>query len=303
MWVQKWQRALIAIGALAACAQTPRGIADRVTQDRMCLADLRNHWYTVVFPKQAQRSPYGGESEYLYSVVSPNGRSLFASRREFNARGNVHDTLIRRQLTSSGAGPEEAVPVPFSAFFQFAVSSNEAFLVIAGRLQDPTVDKDKRDGIFVFDRRTGALDRIAPYTSLGQDVRSLNVDDRGDVVIYEDKGNVLTFTGTGGSRELASHHPGKFPALMPDGRGYIYTDGRQLILHEREAERVLLKVPNVVGAIRVSPNSQFIAFGVDLFGDLSSTKLRVCELKAMTCEDGPRYADWIAGRETFWIQW
>ncbi len=300
--MRKGQRLLGATLALAAFAQTPRGMGSRLMQDRLCLADFRNHWYTIVFPKPADRSKYSGESEYLYSIVSPNGRSLFASRREFSARGTVRDTLIRRELTSAGAGPEETISVPFTALFQFAVSPNERFFVIAGRLQDTNVDKEKRDAIFVLDRKTGALDRIALYASLGQDVRSLNVGDKGDLVIYEDKGAVLTFTGAGGNRRLASRHSGRFPALMPDGGGYIYAESAQLILDEGETKRDLWSVPNLVGAIRVSPDSHFIAFGIDLFGDLSSTQLRVCELKTRGCENGPKYADWIAARETFWIQ-
>ena len=121
-------------------------------------------------------------------------------------------------------------------------------------------------------------------------------------MIYEDKGVVLTFTGSNGELAQTAHHPGILPVLMPDGRGYIYADGAQLFLNTDGSSRQLLSVRNLVGAIRVSPDSAFIAFGIDHFGDLSSTQLRICELKTLDCVDGPKYWEWVAGRETFWIQ-
>ena len=166
MWIRKrtaaWLVAAVII-TLMASGQTSRGISSRLIEHRLCLADLRNHWYTIVFPKAAERARYSGESEYLFSIVSPNGRSLFAIRRGFNARGNFRDTLIKRELTPSGAGPEQVIPVPFIVLFQFAVSSNERFMVVAGRLEDPTLEKGYRDGIFVLDRSTDGVHPIAPY--------------------------------------------------------------------------------------------------------------------------------------------
>lgn len=300
-----WRERLIvaAFLSVALAAQTPLDlISRRITEQRLCLADLRNYSYTIVFPRHEEESRYSGKSEYLYSIVAPNGRSLFASRRELDRRGNVSDTLIRRELRTSGAGPEEILPVPFTALFQFAVSLNERFMVIAGRLQGPTIAKDKRDGIFVLNRSTGSVHPLAPYASRTQDIRSFNVSDAGDLVIYEDKEAVMIFTGSDGHLTLTDHHAGKLPVLMPDGRGYVYSDRGQLILNDGKAKRKLLSSPNVVGAIRVSPGAQFLAFGIDLFGDLSSTELRICELKALACVDGPKYSDWIAGRETFWVR-
>jgi hypothetical protein len=175
-------------------------------------------------------------------------------------------------------------------------------MVIAGRLQDQKVDKDKRDGIFVLDRNTDTIHQIVPYASRSQDVRSLNVGDRGDLVIYEDKGFVLTYTGANGELAPIGRQPGNFPVLMPDGQGFVYADRTELILNTGESRRELLSAPNVVGSIRVSPDSAFVAFGIDLFGDLSSTQLRICDLKTLACVDGPKYSDWIAARETFWVR-
>jgi hypothetical protein len=89
---------------------------------------------------------------------------------------------------------------------------------------------------------------------------------------------------------------------MPDGQGFVYADRTELILNTGESRRELLSAPNVVGSIRVSPDSAFVAFGIDLFGDLSSTQLRICDLKTLACVDGPKYSDWIAARETFWVR-
>ena len=292
----------IALASLVAAQSPPTSVTERIVEQRLSLADLRNHWYTIGFPKPREQTRYGGKSEYLYSIISPNGRSLFACRREFDSRGIPLDTLVRRELQASGPREEEIVPIPFTNLFQFAVSPNESFMVIAGRLQDPSVPRDKRDGIFVLNRKTGGLHPIAPYASLSQDIRSFNVSDDGDRVIYEDNGSVMIFSGPGGQTVSKDHHPGKLPALMPDGRGYVYLGGSELILNDGQTKRQLLSVSNVVGAIRVSPEAQFIAFGVDLFGDLSLSQLRICEVKTLACVDGPKYTDWIAGRETFWIK-
>jgi hypothetical protein len=73
-------------------------------------------------------------------------------------------------------------------------------------------------------------------------------------------------------------------------------------LKDQKASRTLLSVRNVVGGIRVSPDAQFVAFGIDLSGDLSTSQLNVCELSTQSCVAGPKYTDFIAGRETFWIK-
>ena len=57
--------------------------------------------------------------------------------------------------------------------------------------------------------------------------------------------------------------------------------------------------PGVVGGIRVSPDGKFLAFGEGFSG---YTRLRICELGTRTCQEGPTYTEWIAGRETFWIK-
>ena len=289
--------------AAAVAAQTPLSpIARRIDEQRLRLADLRNYSYRIVFPKPEDAVRYSGKSEYLYSIVSPNGRSLYAIRREFNGRGVPLDTLIRRDLHAAQPGSEETVSAPFSNLNQFAVSPNEKFMVIAGRLAEPSVEKDKRDGVFLLDRSTGAIHTIAPYASLSQDTGSFNVSDAGDRVIYENNGTVMIFKAVGGRLALTDRHAGHLPALMPDGRGYIYSDRGQLILNDGKARRALLSIPNVVGAIRISPDNQFLAFGVEPFGNLGSTRLKICDLNTSVCIDGPMYSEWIAGRETFWIE-
>jgi len=284
-------------------AQGPKAlILQRIKAQRLVLADLRNYWYTTEFPEQKERTKYSGQSEYLYSVVSPNGRSMFATRRQFDTRGYVFDTLIRRELKPSGPASEEIVPVPFAVLFQFAVSSNERFMVIAGRPKDSGTEGDERDGLFLLDRTDVSVRPVAPYEALSQGVRSLNVNDLGDRVIYEDNGTVMVFAGVDGLLRLADHHAGTLPVLMPDQRGYIYSFRGQLILKDGQKRHELLNASDVVGAIRVSPDGQFIAFGVDLFHNLNLTRLTICDLKERTCMEGPKYSDWIAGRETYWIK-
>lgn len=292
---------IVAALAYVLAAQIQSGsVTNHLIERQLCLADLRNHGYRIVFPKAEGITSYPGRSEYLYSIISPSGRSLFGVRRDFDQRGIPLDTLVRRELQKSGPGPEEIVSVPFDNVFQCAVSPNERFIVIAGRRQG--LPKEKRDGIFLYSRTDKRGQYLGPYASRGEDVRSINVSDIGDLVIYEDKETVLIFGEKNGELTLIDRHAGKLPVLMPDGRGYIYSDGGQLILNESKTKHGLLSAPNLVGAIRVSPDSQFIAFGMDLFHNLSSTQLRICEVKTRVCIDGPKYSDWIAGRETFWIK-
>jgi hypothetical protein len=292
-----------ALTSAAIVAQTPLDrIASRITEQRLCLVKLENYSYTILFPRREKEVRYSGKSEYLYSIVSPSGRSLFAVRREFSRRGDQFDTLIRRELQASQPGPEEIVPAPFSSLFQFAVSPNERFMVIAGRLAEPDVAKDKRDGIFLLNRTAGSVHPIAPYASLSRDIRSFNVSDAGDTVIYEDNETVMIFTGLGGHLTLTDHHAGKLPVLMPDGQEYVYSDRGQLISNKGKARRELLSISNVVGAIRISPDGQFMAFGVDPLGNLASTELKICELKTLACVNGPTYTESIAGREAFWLK-
>jgi hypothetical protein len=109
--------------SLVVNAQTVPDIPHQLVELRLCLADLRNDEFTVIFPRAEESTSYSGHSEYLYSVVSPNGRSLFAVRRQFDASGlHQFDTLIHRELRSSDASSEEIILVPFENLFQFAVS-------------------------------------------------------------------------------------------------------------------------------------------------------------------------------------
>jgi hypothetical protein len=217
----------------------------------------------------------------------------------FDGRGlePPRDILIRRSLEGAG-GDEEIVSSPLVNIFRCAISTNERFMIIAGRLKDPAVS-EPRDGIFLLDRSDGRVQYVAPFPNAGlnEDIRSLNVSDQGNVV-YEDDGTIATFVGEK-RLTLAKRHAGKFPTLMPDGQAYLYADRGRLVLNDRKADRELLRIPEIVGAIRVSPDGNFVAFGVESGGD---TQLRICELCTQNCVDGPKYYDWIAGRETFWIK-
>jgi hypothetical protein len=88
---------------------------------------------------------------------------------------------------------------------------------------------------------------------------------------------------------------------MPNGQGYFYANAESLILDDGKSKREILHATHVIGAIRVSPDASFVAFGVGVEQD-GETQLRVCDLRTKACVNGPRYVDWIAGRETFWIQ-
>lgn len=299
----KWRRRLIvvALSHLVLAGQTQ--MISRIIERRLCLANLQNYSYTIVFPKLKGEARYSGKSGYLYSVVSPNGRSLFAVRREFDSSGRRQlDTLIRREVSPAGMGPEEVISTPFDNVFQCAPSQNEKFIAIAGRPRRNSTAKDTEDGVFLFDRDRGSIQYLAPYNNRSEDIHSLNVNDHGDLVLYEDKGTILTFATPSGQPTLINRHPGRLPVLLPEGQGYIYSDRGQLILADGTTKHQLFSAPNVVGGIRLSPDAHFVAFGVDLSGDLSSSQLKVCELNTLACVDGPKYSDWIAGRETFWIK-
>ena len=282
-------------------AQATAQVERTLRSQRMYLVDLRNDGYRLAFPQEGNvRVDYKDlQSDYIYSVVAPNGRSLFAVRRVFDGRGlePPRDILIRRSLVGA-VGDEEIISSPLVNVFRCAVSTNERFMIIAGRLKDPAVS-EPRDGVFLFDRSDGRVGYVAPLPKAGlnEDIRSLNVSDQGNVV-YEDDGTIATFAGEK-RVVLAERHPGKFPVLMPDGQAYVYANRARLILNDWKAERELLRIPEIVGAIRVSSDGNFVAFGVESGGD---TQLRICELSTRNCVDGPKYYDWIAGRETFWIK-
>jgi len=270
----------------------------------MCLVDLRSDGYRISFPKEEHnRVSSNDRYDYIYSVVAPNGRSVFAVRRIYDSGlpSLIEDILVRRPLITGTVGPEEIVNTPFVNIFQFSVSSNEEYLVIAGRLRHAT--EGNRDAIFLFKRNDGTSKYVAPYASLSENIRSLNVAERGDLVIFENRGIVTKFEASGGPLVLAEQHPGQFPTLIPHEHRYLYVDRGWLMADDgKGGKRELIRAPSVVGAIRVSPDGRFIAFGEDLFGDSRLTRLRICEIDSKNCADGPDYLEWIAGRETFWIE-
>ena len=88
---------------------------------------------------------------------------------------------------------------------------------------------------------------------------------------------------------------------MPNGKGYFYANDESLLWDNGKSKREILSATHVIGAIRVSPDANFVAFGVGVERD-GETQLRVCDLRTKACVNDPRYVDWIAGRETFWIK-
>lgn len=101
-----------------------------------------------------------------------------------------------------------------------------------------------------------------PNGGLNEAIRSLNVSDTGNFLVYEDGGTVNVLTESRQGRRQTARHPGQFPALMPDRAAYVYVDHGWLILKENESTRELLPVADVVGAIRISPDGRFVAFGI-----------------------------------------
>lgn len=284
-------------------AQTPPNrIVQILLEHKLGVADLRNEWLAIVFPEQLRsRIDYKRpESEYVYSVIAPTGGALFAVRRTFYQSSPPKDTLVRRAIGAS-IGREEVIAVPFAAIFQCAVSPNEASLLIAGRFADGPA---KRDGIFLVQRGDSKAKFVAPYAGAGlnESIGSLNVNDRGDVIVYEDGGSIVELAGPGGRWTVSARRAGRFPALMPDGRTYVYSDNGWLIENVGKKGHRLFRLPELVGAIRASPDGELIIFGTRTPKESSLTQLRVCELRSGDCVDGPKYSERIAGRETFWIQ-
>jgi hypothetical protein len=211
--------------------------------------------------------------------------------------------LIKRTLDGPG-GSEEIVSSHFKIVQQCAVSQNETFALIAGRLKDAGPEQSNSDGIFLLNRSNGIIEYVAPFENAGlnESTRSLNVGDRGDLVVYEESGAIVRLTRMRGCFSATERHPGQLPALMPSGEAYVYVDHDRLIWSDGKVQRDLMRVRNVVGGVRVSPDGHFVAFGVDASGPATSRHLEICELNAKACVAGPAYDEWIPGRETFWIR-
>jgi hypothetical protein len=290
------------VALLGLQAQPNRSVIEqRLREEDLSLVDLRNNRYDVAFPKErVDRVQYNPDSDYIASLIVPGGRSLFAQKRVFRESPQylVEDFLIRRSLEGFQVGPEETIENPFINFFQFAVSEDEKFMVVAGRLRG--APKATRDGIFLFKRGERSALYIAPYESLNEKIRSLNVSNGGNLVIYEDDGTVMKFELSNGYFALTDHHPGQLPALVPNGHRYIYANDGELLLSDGSVKHRLLPASNIVGAIRVSPNGEFVAFGEDPAGNLGETRLTVCHVQSKTCLVARKYSARIAGRETFW---
>jgi hypothetical protein len=291
----------VLLGWLTVNPQNPtRDIIRALRARRMYLIDLRNHGYQVAFPQEsggrvAYKNP---KSEYLYSVIAPSGRSFFGFTRTFYGGAPPTDALVRRVLGES-VGPEENIATPLSNFFQFAVSPDETLMLIGGRLKN--APKGQADGLFLLNMKGAGIEFVAPYPrgGMNEDIRSLSLSDGAKIVLYEDGGSILKYTRSPAGLALADRHSGHFPALMPEGASYLYADHGWLMLSNGREKRELIAAPTVVGAIRISPDGGFVAFGA---GSSEYSHLRVCELDTKECVDGPAYTEWIAGRETFWIR-
>ena len=279
----------------------PADITKTLLEKRMYLVDLRNDGYWVTFPRERREQiVYSGlADEYGYSVVAPDGASLFAVKLTRELLPSAE--LVRRSLAGEG-GPEETISSAFKIIQYCAVSRSERFVAIAGRLRG-SAPSAERDGIYVLNRDTGSVVKVAGFANAGlnESILSLNVSDRGDVVVYEERGDVVRLDA---SRPASGpeRHRGQFPVLMPGDQAYIFADHGWLLWKDGSGSRELVPVPKVAGGVRVSPDGHFVAFGVSAAGDLDYTRLRVCDLDSRSCVDGPKYVDWVAGRETFWIQ-
>jgi hypothetical protein len=278
-------------------------IEQRLREEGLCLVDLRGNGYYVAYPNEPlELVQYNPKFDYIDSIIAPGGRSLFTPRRIFGEppQPRVEDILIRRSLKGSQIGPEENVDTPFIGIFQFAVSEDEKFMVVAGRLRnEPTATYD---AIFLFNKDKQSVEYVAPYASLNNGkVRSLNVSNGGNLVVYEDDGTIRKYERSNTHLTLTDHHPGQLPVLMPNGHGYIYANHGELLLNDGSVKR-LLPVSNIVGAIRVSPNGEFVAFGEDPSGHLGLMHLRVCDLESKACVEGREYSERIPGRETYWLK-
>ena len=296
-----WMMFLSVFGANA--QSSDESILRTARENGVYVVDLRNSGYRIVFPR-VRDSQVNYKADYLFSFIAPSGRSLYGVQRLFDSSGHgpTHDSIVRRPLTGSSLGPEEVVVSPFQNVFAGAVSQNEKYMVVVGRLRDISAEtRTNRDGVYLWDRSTKAVRRVAsaPDAGLTEDIRSLSVNDKGDLVVYESRGEVLRFAASGSRLTQADQHHGRFPVLMPGGVAYVYWDRGWLMMNDAKGKHELLPVENVVGAIRVSPTGGLVAFGVESGGNSS---LRICEIQTRICLDGPNYRDWIPGRETYWMR-
>ena len=306
-------RAVIIMTSLAIClvwlfvaagGPTVVDLAETLQEAGLSLVDLRNSGLLITFPSRngGWVAYQGTDVEYVYSIVAPDGLSLFAVKRQFNGAAFV-DTIIRRSLGRL-IGMEEVVVTPFANVFQCAISLNERYLLVAGRLKDPGVPEQERDGIFLFDRRSEGLQFVAPWVDAGMNssVRSLNVDNRGETVIYEDAGFVVKLVHAHGRFREALRNPGHFPAMLPGQSAYVFADHDWIVGADGQARRGLLRKAGVLGGIRPSPDAKFLAFGVQSDQHTTAPHLDVCELASRRCVAGPKYDEWIPGRETYWMR-
>lgn len=295
----------LAIMVLLAAQTGVDQIAEALRGKGLELIDLRNDGYSIAFPPSNNswvRYP-GVDVEYIYSTIAPDGLSLFAMKREFGPVGLPRDTVLRRTLHDD-VGPEELVLTPFANVFRWGVSQDERLMIIAGRLKDRGPGDPKRDGLFLLRRATGEAEYVAPWEKggLNSSVRSLNVSNRGELVVYEDGGTIVTLRRLNGAFKADMRHPGQLPALMADGNAYVFAQHGSIVWSDGRTSKDILPARNVMGGIRPSPGGDFIAFGTSSDEHKAAPHLDVCEVASKTCVAGPNYDDWVPGRETYWVK-
>jgi hypothetical protein len=171
-------------------------------------------------------------------------------------------------------------------------------MIAAARMKGMREAKDRSDGIYFMDRR-GDLLRLADYpdSARNDSIRSLNVNDDGDMVIYEQTDTVVRYSkGVDGRFTLTERHPGRLPVLLPTSGAYLYADHGQIVRGNGGSKTDLLPAPKVGSLLRVSPDGKWVFFDTEIVDNY--LRWQMCNLESRACFDGPGVID---GR-TFWIK-
>jgi hypothetical protein len=275
----------------------------------LCIVDFLNDRYQINFPIENDSvvrfsTPSG---VYVSSVPSPNGRDLFAiSRGSYDGGADApRDVLVRRRLEGA-VGPEEVVSTPFRNYFQLSISPNERFVIAAARATGMREGKDQGDAIYLMDLQNNAFLRVADYHDAGKNdtIRNLNVNDSGNMVVYEEAGTVLRYTrGANGGFTVEDRHAGEFPVLLPTGGAYLFLNHGHLVRSEGSKRTDLVPIPAGANTLRISPDGRWAFFRIRGVGgsmpwSLSQyMPLRICNLMSLACFDRPDGID----RQAFWI--
>jgi len=289
---------MLIAGALLV-ADRPR-IEGDLRSTGLSLVELRSSSLTQMFPSGGKQIYYVGRAGYVMSVISPDGKWMYGVRRQHDLHSSsiAIDTLVRRGFTPSGPGEEEVLDSPFVNIVDLGVSRKGTMMLIVGRPQ--SAGRGSGDGIFLYNRGSHDLSFIEGLSLSDNEVSALNVNEDGSMLLYQEGKFVKTVIRSNGRVTFSGSHAGRFPVLMPDGQSYIYENSGKIILRRRSESRTLIAQERVVGGIRLSPDARFIAFGIDLYGNLGDTQLSICDVATPLCVRGPVYVDRIAGRATYW---